>query len=142
METITFPGKLKYSNWSACWGIDTYYIEYCNDEGVSPDSNQLMIWHNEQVINPNLIFYNDIIFTILLGLNIYCAGIWCSNSDYAIAGHQAVAPLMFIENHLIYQTIIVNDMKIRVEAPSEVQEYIMKNKSFSRSGNIYNGERG
>ena len=33
-------------------------------------------------------------------------------------------------------------MKIRVEAPSEVQEYIMKNKSFSRSGNIYNGERG
>ena len=39
-----------------------------------------MIWHNEQVINPNLIFY-DIIFTILLGLNVYCAGVWIFHVD-------------------------------------------------------------
>ena len=33
-------------------------------------------------------------------------------------------------------------MQIRVEAPPEVQEYIMKNESFSGSGNIYHGEGG
>ena len=33
-------------------------------------------------------------------------------------------------------------MQIRVEAPPEVQEYIMKNESFSRSGDTYRGEGG
>ena len=64
------------------------------------------------------------------------------NSGHAIAEHQAVAPLMFIGNHLIYQTLVINDMQVRVEAPPEVQEYIMKNESFSGSGNTYHGEGG
>ena len=64
------------------------------------------------------------------------------NSDHAIAGRQAVVPLIFIENHLIYQNLIVNDMQIRVEAFPKVQEYIMKNESFSRSGDTYRGVEG
>ena len=118
------------------------YREHCNGEGVLPDSSQLMIWHNGRVINLNFNFYYDLIFMIMLGLKSYCAGIRCNNSDHAIAGRQAVAPLMFIGNHLIYQTLIINDMQIRVEAPPEVQEYIMKNESFSRSGDTYRGEGG
>ena len=30
------------------------YLEYFNDEGFLPDSSQQMVWHNEQVIDPNL----------------------------------------------------------------------------------------
>ena len=30
------------------------YLEYFNDEGFLPGSSQLMVWHNEQVIDPNL----------------------------------------------------------------------------------------
>ena len=30
------------------------YLEYFNDEGFLLDSSQLMVWHNEQVIDPNL----------------------------------------------------------------------------------------
>ena len=71
-------------------------IEHCNGEGVLPDSSQLMISRNERVINPNFNFYYDLIFTIMLGLKSYCAGIQCNNSDYAIAGCQTVAPLMLI----------------------------------------------
>ena len=117
-------------------------IEHCNSEGVLPDNNRLMISCNEQVINPNFNFYYDLIFTIMLGVKSYCAGIQCDNSDYAIAGCQTVVPVMFIGNHLIYQTLIINDMQIRVEAPPEVQECIIKNESFSRSGNTYHGEGG
>ena len=49
---------------------------------------------------------------------------------------------MFIGNHLIYQTLIISDIQIRVEAHLEVQEYIMKIKSLSRSGDTYRGEDG
>ena len=51
------------------------YIEHCIDEGVLPDSSQLMIWRNERVINPNFNFCYDLIFTIMLGLKSYRAGI-------------------------------------------------------------------
>ena len=77
------------------------YIEHCNDEGVLPNSSQLMIWHNERVINPNFNFYYDLIFTIMLGLKSYHAGIRRNNFDHAITGRWAVDPLMFIGNHLI-----------------------------------------
>ena len=70
----------------------------------------------------------------MLGLKSYRTGIQHNNSNHAIAGHQEVPPLMFIKNHLIYQTLIINDMQKRVEAPPDIQEYIMKNESFSRSG--------
>ena len=51
-----------------------------------------------------------------------------------MAGRQAITPLMFIGNHLIYQTILLNDMKGQLEAPKEVYDFITGNKSFSRSG--------
>ena len=101
------------------------YIEYCNDEDVSSGSSQLMIWYDEQVINPNFNFYYDLIFTIMIGLKSYRAGIRCNNSDHAIGGLQTLALLMFIRNHLIYQTLIVSDMHIRIKAPS-VHESINK----------------
>ena len=70
----------------------------------------------------------------MLGLKSYRTGIQHNNSNHAIVGRQEVPPLMFIKNHLIYRTLIINDMQIRVEAPPYIQEYIMKNESFSRSG--------
>ena len=59
-----------------------------------------------------------------------------------MARRQAIAPLMFIGNHLIYQTILSNDMKERLECPKEVYDFITGNESFSRSGNEYRGEGG
>ena len=59
-----------------------------------------------------------------------------------MAGRQAIALLMFIGNHLIYQTILLNDMKERLEAPKEVYDFITGNESFSRSGDEYRGKGG
>ena len=39
-----------------------------------------------------------------------------------------------------YKSLIVNDMKIRVQAPKEVANYISTNKLFSRSGHNLCGE--
>ena len=123
---------INFGDYHLCWQIAMIvfeafvkelihvYIEHCNDEGVLPDSNQLMTWHTERVINLNFNCYYDLIFTIMLGLKSYHAGIRHNNSDHAITGRQAVAPLMFIGNHLIYQTLFINDMQIRVEAPPDV----------------------
>ena len=71
---------------------------YMNDESNLPDSSQLMIWRNEQVVNPNFSFNYELIFMIMLGLKSYRAGIRRNNSDHAVAVRRAVAPLMFIEN--------------------------------------------
>ena len=49
---------------------------------------------------------------------------------------------MFIGNHVIYGDLLINDMKIRVEAPPEVQKYIEDNEAFSRSGDPNRGEGG
>ena len=40
-------------------------------------------------------------------------------------------------NHLIYQTILLNDIKEGLEAPKEVYDFIPGNESFSRSGDEY-----
>ena len=61
---------------------------------------------------------------------------------FALAGRQKVTPIMFIGNHMIYRDIIANDMKIRVEAPDDIKDYILKNESFSRSGDKCKGEGG
>ena len=84
-----------YTIWSVCQGIDTYvYVECCNDEGFSPDSNHLMSWCNERIINANFSFYYDFIFTIMLGLKSCCTGKLRNNTE----NHLTVS----IENHLTH----------------------------------------
>ena len=109
---------------------------------MQPTIENFVNWRNQKVVNPNFNFYCDLIFKVFLGLKCYHAGIRRNNSQHAMAGRQAIAPLMFIGNHLIYQTILLNDMKERLEAPKEVYDFITGNKSFSRSGDEYRGEGG
>ena len=70
------------------------YVECCNDEGFSPDSNHLMSWCNERIINANFSFYYDFIFTIMLGLKSCCTGKLRNNTE----NHLTVS----IENHLTH----------------------------------------
>ena len=58
-----------------------------------------------------------------------------------MAGWQKAAPIMFIGKH-IYKSVILNDMKLHVEAPAEVCNLINQNESFSRSGDLCRGEGG
>ena len=42
---------------------------------------------------------------------------------FALAGQQKVTHIMFINNHVIYRDLIINDMQIRIEAPEEIKTY-------------------
>ena len=118
------------------------FLQCCEYKNLQPLIENFVSWCNQRVINPNFNFYYDLIFKIFLGLICYRVGIMHNNSQDAMARGQAVTPLMLIGNHLIYQTILLNDMKERPETPKEVFEFITGNKSFSRSGNEYRGEDG
>ena len=58
-----------------------------------------------------------------------------------MTGWQKVAPIMFIGKH-IYKSLVLNDMKICLEVPAELHNFINQNKSFSRSGDPCRGEGG
>ena len=78
----------------------------------------------------------------MLGLKCYRSGIRRNNSLYALSGRQKVAPLMFIGNHGIYRSLLLNDMRVRVTAPEEIRKFMSANESFSRSGDHFRGEGG
>ena len=71
-------------------------------------------------------------FKILLGLKCFRSEIRLNNSLHALAGRQKTAPIIFIGNHHIYKDLILNDMKVRVQALAEVNDYISRNESFSQ----------
>ena len=118
------------------------FLQCCEYENLQPTIQNFVSWQNQRVVNPNFNFQYDLIFKIFLGLKCYRARIRHNNSQHAMAGRQAITPLMFIGNHLIYQTILLNDMKGQLEAPKEVYDFMTGNKSFSRSGDEYRGEGG
>jgi hypothetical protein len=99
-------------------------------------------WVHSDVKNPNFLMWYDLVFDWLLGLYCFRSGVRRGNSEFTIAGRQKIAPIMFIQNHPIYQMIIFRDMQIRCEAPDEVRKYIESNESFSPSGDHYRGEGG
>ena len=103
------------------------FLQCCEWENLQLTIENFVNWRSQKVVNSNFNFYYDLVFKIFLGLKCYCAGIRCNNSQHAMAGRQAVAPLIFIGNHLIYQTILLNDMKERLEAPKEVYDFITGN---------------
>ena len=117
-----------------------------NNDLISTSANNVspmeyVNWRNEKVKNRNYNIYYDLVFNLLLGLKCFRTLIRKSNSGYIMAGRQKAAPIMFIGKH-IYKILILNNMKIRVEAPAEVHNFINQNKSFSRSCNPCRGEGG
>ena len=107
-----------------------------------PTANGFVQWRNNHVVNPIHNFIYDLIFNLLLGMKCYRADIRLNNSTFALCGKQKVTPIMFTGKHDTYQPLIMNDMRIRVEAPTEVKLYIKHNESFDRYGDHFRGECG
>ena len=63
-------------------------------------------------------------------LKCFRAGTHRNNSLFALAGRQNVAPITFIGNHMIYRDIVVNNTQVRVEAPDDINKFIVRNESF------------
>jgi hypothetical protein len=118
------------------------YVQDCQQRDIQPTTNGFSPWREKEVFNPNFNLIHDIVFNLLLGLKCYRSGIRRNNTDYALAGRQKVAPIMYLGKHAIYQQLLLTDMKIRVEAPEEVRDYIRRNEAFSRTGDSTRGEGG
>ena len=72
----------------------------------------------------------------------YRAGIRQDNSTFAPCGRQKVTPIIIAGKHNINQPLIVNDMRIRVEAPTKVKLYVKRNEPFDRYGDYFWEEGG
>ena len=102
------------------------YVTDCNEKGSSPTAKGFFQWRNNHVVNP--------MHSHLLDVKCYRAGIRRNNSTFALCVRQKVTPITFTGKHDIYQPLIMNDMRIRVEARTEVTSYIKHNESFDRYG--------
>ena len=70
------------------------------------------------------------------------SGIQQNNSLFALPGRQKVTPTMLKNKHVIYCDLIINDMRIQIEAPEKNKTFISRNESYSRSGHPSKGEGG
>ena len=77
----------------------------------------------------------------MIDLKCFHSGIRRNNSNYALAGRQKTAPVMFFNKHDLYHPIIYNDMKVRVLEPPQVENYL-KNKIFQEQEIISQGKVG
>ena len=118
------------------------YVTDCNQKGSLTTAKGFVQWRNNHVVNPMHNFSYDLLFNLLLGMMCHRAGIRRNNSTFALCGRQKVTPIMFTGKHNIYQPLIMNDMRIRVEALTKVKSYIKHNESFNRYGDHFRGEGG
>ena len=107
-----------------------------------PTANGFVQWRNNHVVYPIHNFIYDLLFNLLLGMKCYRADIRLNNSTFALCGKQKVTLIMFTGKHDTYQPLIMNDMRIRVEAPTEVKLYIKHNESFDHYGDHFREECG
>ena len=114
----------------------------CNEKGSSPTANGFVQWRNNHVVNPMHNFTYDLLFNLLLGMTCYRAGIRRNNSTFAPCGRQKVTPIIIAGKHNIYQPLIMNDMRIRVKAPTKVKLYVKQNEPFDRYGDHFREEGG
>ena len=118
------------------------YVWDCKRMSIEPSNRHLHEW-KQNIVNSNFNFIYNLVFKCYLPVKCFRNGIRRNNSEYMLAGCQGVPPLLFfIGNHYIYRKIILNDMSIRVQAPSEIKDYISRNESLTRSGNPNRGEGG
>ena len=118
------------------------YVKDCLERNIEPDPNHFTVWRDTEVKNNNYHLYYEIAFNILLGMKCFRSGIQQNNSLFALAGWQKVTPIMFKNNHVIYCDLIINDMRIQIEAPEKIETFISRNESYSRSGHPSKGEGG
>ena len=91
--------------------VRVYVIEILREKKPLT-SNNFIQWRNDRVNNPNYHLLYDLTFNIFLGWKCFRSGIRRNNSLHALAGRQKVSTIMFIGNHHIYKSVIVNYVKI------------------------------
>ena len=85
------------------------YVKDCLERNIKPDPNHFLVSRDTEAKSNNYHFYFEIAFHILLGMKWFHSGIQQNNSFFILVGRQKVTS-MFINNHVIYSDLIINDM--------------------------------
>ena len=118
-----------------------YFCE-CVRNGRIPSQKDWARWRDEDVRNPNYHLMYDLVFHYFMGILAFRCGVRKNNHKVMLAGRQEVAPIMFIGKHRLYRKLLVRDMQIRIEAPTEIKDYMERNEAFSKSGDTTRGQGG
>ena len=119
----------------------TPYILYCKDNNSKPSLSNYYEWL-AQVKNSNYLFMQDVVFTYVYALFLFRSGVRRNNSEVLLAARTKFSPLFYGLNMTNYQEIDYRDIKMRLLAPPEIQNYLNENDSFSTSGHKSKGEGG
>lgn len=117
------------------------YVRKCIELGTTPDLNDFYQYLSA-VKDPNYLFLKDIIFTYMLALFVFRAGVRRNNNKYLLAGRSKFTNLFYGLNMTMYQEIEHKDIQCRVLMPDQLRQYVNQNESFSVSGHTSKGEGG
>ncbi|OWF50837.1 hypothetical protein KP79_PYT13799 [Mizuhopecten yessoensis] len=109
--------------------------------GVGVSAADFMVWMRD-VVNPNFLFIVEIIFTYLLSVYVFRAGIRRNNSSVIMSSRASFTDLFYGLNNTLYQELELTDLMIRAQAPPQVIQFQAAAESFSVSGNDSKGEAG
>ena len=117
------------------------YIRKCLSENLKPSLNNFYEWL-KTVKNSNYLFMQEAIFTYVYSVFLFRAAVRRNNNEVLIAARTKFSSLFYGFNMTSYQEIDYRDLKMRLLAPPEIQNYISDNESFSQSGHESKGEGG
>ena len=117
------------------------YIKHCLDDNEIPSLTKFYEWLSK-VKNCNYLFMQDVVFTYVFALFLFRAGVRRNNSEVMLAAKTKFSALFYGLNMTNYQEIDYRDIKLRLLAPPDIQNYISENESFSVSGHNSKGEGG
>ena len=117
------------------------YVRKCLAENQTPSLTKLYDWL-KTVKYSNYIFMQEAIFTYVYSLFLFRAAVRRNNSEVLLAARTKFSSMFYGFNMTSYQEIDYRDLKMRLLAPPEIQNYIGDNESFSTSCHASKGEGG
>ena len=117
------------------------YVRKCLSEKQTPSLTKFYDWL-KTVKDSNYIFMQEAIFTYVYSLFLFRAAVRRNNSEVLLAARTKFSSMFYGFNMTSYQEIDYRDLKMRLLAPPEIQNYIGDNESFSTSGHASKGEGG
>lgn len=117
------------------------FVRKCIEAGKTPSLTDFYKYLSDAK-DPNYIFLKDTVFTYMLALFVFRAGVRRNNHKFMLAGRNKFANLFYGLHMTTYQEIDFKDIKCRVLMPDEIKSYVSENESFSVSGNDSKGEGG
>ena len=117
------------------------FVRECLARDINPSVYSFYTYMRD-VKNPNVNFLMHAMLTYVFALFLFRAGERSNNSDAILAARMKFSSLFFGMNQTFYQEIEVRDLKARVLAPVQVNDFLRQNETFSVSGLASKGEGG